>query len=159
MSWDGRWQTKNTSGYCGKARARRKPFDGKRSTTIAKRMKHQVLKVAVLVTLIGPASALAVPILLIDSGGQLTGALNVEVNGTLFDVTVQDGTCIGLFAGCDELEDFTFRSEADALAASKALLDQVVRDGPGGLFDSDPSLNSGCENNTGMSRPLLNLVG
>jgi hypothetical protein len=76
------------------------------------------------------------------SGTELTGALNVDVNGTLYDVAFLEGSCIGLFAGCTS---FTFTTSADALAAAQALLDTVFLDVGAGAFDSIPSLTFGCE--------------
>ena len=77
-------------------------------------------------------------------GGQLMGASDVLVDGNLYDVQFLDGTCIGRYNGCDEDSDFTFQTQASALLASQALLDQVFLDGVDGLFDSDPSLTNGC---------------
>ena len=77
--------------------------------------------------------------------GQLMGASDVLVDGSLYDVQFLDGTCIDLYNGCDELSDFTFQSQALAELAAQALLDQVFLDGPSGAFDSDPSLTNGCE--------------
>ncbi len=73
--------------------------------------------------------------LLVVSGGILTGAKGVDVGGTLYDVEFMDGTCVALFNGCDNpATDLTFTTQADALAASQALLDQVFLDGgPGQL--------------------------
>jgi hypothetical protein len=59
-----------------------------------------------------------------------------------------DGTCVALFDGCDSVTDFTFSTDADALAASQALLDQVFLDTAQGDFDADPGLTSGCINTT-----------
>jgi len=78
-------------------------------------------------------------------GGVLYGATGVSVNGTLYDVSFVDGTCIGLFSGCDSQLDFPFSSAAAAVAASQALLEQVFLDGPLGAFDSNPTLTRGCE--------------
>jgi hypothetical protein len=78
-------------------------------------------------------------------GGILYGASGVDVGGTLYDVEFVDGTCIDLFNGCDELSDFTFKTEAAAALASLALVDQVFRDVALGDFDSDPLLTNGCE--------------
>ena len=78
------------------------------------------------------------------SGGQLVGAENVDVGGTLYDVTFGDGTCVGLFDGCDALSDFAITDASTALAAADALLDQVLLDVGLGLFDTDPTLTSGC---------------
>lgn len=81
-----------------------------------------------------------------DDLGNLLGASNVNVGGNLFDVTFEEGTCVEHFGGCDSASDFTFQTEADALAASDALLEQVFLDAPAapGNFDSDPSLLHGC---------------
>lgn len=76
--------------------------------------------------------------------GQLMGASGVNVDGNLYDVQFLDGTCIGLYNGCDEISDFTFQTEASALLASQALLDQVFLDSPEGMFDSNPPLTNGC---------------
>jgi hypothetical protein len=76
-------------------------------------------------------------------GGQLMGATGVDVGGTLYDVAFLDGSCIGLFAGCDETSDFVFNSQADAYSASTALLEQVLLDGPYGDFDSEYGLVNG----------------
>ena len=81
----------------------------------------------------------------IDAGGNLLGASNVDVGGSLYDVEFVDGFCATLFNGCDDLADFEFTTNADAILASTALLRQVFVDiviGP--LFDSDPSLTVGC---------------
>jgi hypothetical protein len=80
----------------------------------------------------------------IVSSGTLTGATNVNVNGTLYNVEFVDGTCVGLFGGCDSASDFTFQSSSDAQAAAQALLDQVFLDGVSGQFDSQPQLTLGC---------------
>jgi hypothetical protein len=59
-------------------------------------------------------------------GGQLIGASGVIVNGNTYDVEFQTGSCIDLYNDCDDpVADFTFQSEADANAASQAILDQV----------------------------------
>ncbi len=77
------------------------------------------------------------------SGGQLLGASGVIVDGISYDVEFLDGTCIALYNGCDEVSDFTFQTEAAALLAAQALLDQVFLDGIG-FFDSAPELTNGC---------------
>lgn len=82
--------------------------------------------------------------LLVDGDGQFTGATRVNVGGSLYDVDFKEGSCIGLFNGCDELSDFTFTTETGAKAAAQALLDQVFIDGPAGDFDMMPTLTFGC---------------
>jgi len=76
--------------------------------------------------------------------GQLMGASNVLVDGNLYDVQFLDGTCIDLYNGCDEVSDFTFQTQAAAILAAQALLDQVILDGGVGQFDSQPGLTFGC---------------
>ena len=76
--------------------------------------------------------------------GELVGATGVNVGGSVYDMTIAEGTCIDLYGGCDELSDFTFTSLADAQAAAQALFDQVLLDGPLGNFDTVPNLNIGC---------------
>ena len=80
------------------------------------------------------------------NGNILTGATGVNVGGTLYDVVFVDGTCVAIFDGCDDpATDFDFTTEADALAASQALLDQVFLNvSGGGQFDSTPALTFGC---------------
>ena len=89
----------------------------------------------------GTASATAI---LNVVGGQLTGAQNVQVGGALYDVQFIDDSCINVFDGCDDVSDFDFDNALDAVAAGQALLDQVLLDGPEGLFDTDPTATSGC---------------
>jgi hypothetical protein len=88
----------------------------------------------------GPSNAATLDVV----GGQLVGAFDVNVGGTLYDVEFVDGTCVAFYSGCDELSDFTFQTQATADMASQALLDQVFLDGGLGNFDTDPTLTSGC---------------
>ena len=81
-------------------------------------------------------------------GGQLLGASDVIVDGSLYDVEFLSGTCIALFNGCDDVSDFTFQSQAAAISASQVLLDQVFLDGPSGDFDSLPQLSLGCSDSS-----------
>lgn len=76
------------------------------------------------------------------TGGILTGATGVNVGGTLYSVSFQDGTCAELFSGCDSDADFLFNQVTGNLAA-QALLDQVFLDGPDGPFDSAPQMTRG----------------
>ena len=83
-----------------------------------------------------------------SGSGQLTGAQNVDLNGTLYDVTFVDGTCIALFSGCDALADFDFITAATATVAANALLNQVFTDTGSGSFDTEPELAFGCTSST-----------
>ena len=77
-------------------------------------------------------------------GGQLYGASDVLVDGSLYDVQFLDGACIDLYNWCDEASDFTFQTQASAILAAQALLDQVFIDGPEGNFGSIGNLTNGC---------------
>jgi len=99
-----------------------------------------LLSVAVLFILTASAASAAT---LNVSGGQLLGASDVIVAGDLYNVEFLDGTCIDLYSGCDDVSDFTFQTEAAALLASQALMDQVFVDGAFS-FDTSPSLTFGC---------------
>ncbi len=102
---------------------------------------------AALVLMAGGAQAATLNVI----GGQLYGASGVDVGGTLYDVEFLDGSCITLFTGCDDASDFTFQSQAAALLASQALLDQVFFEGVT-LFDWLPPSVTGCmPTNTGCS--------
>lgn len=105
------------------------------------KMKNKFLILISVFLLIGPLTANADPIVV---DGELVGATNVNVDGTLYDVFFDDGPCVVLFSGCDETSDFEFQTLAAALLAAEALLNQVFLDGAF-LFDSVPSLTSGCE--------------
>ena len=96
-----------------------------------------VLGVVLVMTINTYASAANI----IDGSGNLLGATDVNVNGSLYDVMFMDGTCIGLFGGCDGIDDFTFQTIENAVTASHALLDQVFV----GLYDEKPELTNGIE--------------
>ena len=74
----------------------------------------------------------------VDGAGILTGATDVDVGGSLYDVYFMDGSCNSLFNGCTE---FTFTDHASAGLASQALLDQVFI----GVYDTDPNKTNGIE--------------
>lgn len=88
-----------------------------------------------------PAASAATQVV---SGGILLGADDVVVEGSAYNVRFQEGTCIGIFAGCDSVNDFTFKSESAAIAASLALAGQVLVDTPSGNFASVTNLTFGC---------------
>ena len=100
----------------------------------------------------GAAAALALglgaaPVLsatLVVDGGSLVGAEGVEVGGALYNVSFENGTCEGLFNGCDASTSFGFSTAGDAEAAVEALLAQVFLDTPSGAFDSAPDMTEGC---------------
>ena len=89
--------------------------------------------------LIAAPAAAATPT--VNGSGQLTGATGVTVSGSTYTVTFTDGTCAGLFSGCDAVSDFTFQTQAAAQAAAAALLAQVI---VGTSFDTAPGTTFGC---------------
>ena len=65
--------------------------------------------------------------------GELVGASDVLVDGTLYDVKFQDGTCVDLFDGCDEVSDFPgedwgWRPERSVFVSPDAWVDTIGRD-------------------------------
>jgi hypothetical protein len=96
---------------------------------------------AIALALSTPASA---AMLVIDGNGELAGATDVDVGGTLYNVTFAEGSCISLFNGCDQLSDFAFQNLASAENAALALLAQVFAPNP--AYSSAPELTAGCEN-------------
>lgn len=116
-------------------------------------MKELISKSFVYVTLMLAALALspavyASPVLKIDSSGNLAGASGVNVNGTLYDVAFQDGSCNSLFYSCSS---FAFSTLDGAFAAAKSLVDEVFV----GEYSSSPSKTAGCELDTGYCDVLI----
>jgi hypothetical protein len=91
------------------------------------------------------AAATASPTLITDSSGKLTGAKNVNVGGTLYNVTFADGSCNSLFNGCVQ-SAFAFNSRAVASIAAQALFDFVFTDHVGAQFDTLGNTTLGCDN-------------
>ena len=79
--------------------------------------------------------------------GELRGATNVEVLGTLYIVEFGDTLAVGANPFLDDScqSSATWSCIDAAAAASQALLDQVFLDGPLGAFDSQPGLTRGCD--------------
>lgn len=91
--------------------------------------------------------ASATPIAIVESG-KLVGATGVMVNGVSYDVEFVDGTCIGVFSGCNP-SLFAFNTMSDATTAAEALLNQVFSNAfAGGLYDVNPGILSGCNAGT-----------
>ena len=82
--------------------------------------------------------------LVIDGSGELTGVSGLNVGGTFYDVSFLEGTCIGIFSGCDSTTDFAFDTLASATLAGQALLDQVFSPS-NPTYDSVPGLTIGCD--------------
>lgn len=100
------------------------------------------LKLAGSCLLLGLSAPLAAAELIV-SNGELVGASGVSISGSLYDVSFVEGSCISVFAGCDEATDFNFATANEANAAASALQFQVFDDG--GIFDTNPELTFGCE--------------
>jgi hypothetical protein len=106
-------------------------------------MRQTGIVIAAIALLLLPKNDVADPFLDIQDG-ELLGASGIDVEGTLYDVNFQVGTCVEIFNGCDDDSKFDFDSEFDAVPALQALLDQVFLDGALGQFDSIPTLTAGC---------------
>jgi len=121
------------------------------------------LKLAISILGLAPVAAVAMPILNVDSSGQLLGASNVDVSGSSYNVEFVEGDCYDVYDGC-QAANFTFTTAAAARAASEALLAQVFTDSAiNGLgdFDSLPYLTAGCTSPTlcGAMTPYLIAFG
>ncbi|PPD28322.1 MAG: hypothetical protein CTY19_18670 [Methylomonas sp.] len=84
---------------------------------------------AVLFLLLLPLHSSSAASLVTDSNGILTGARDILVGVNKYDVFIGDGTCVGLFSGCDEQSDFPFQSADSARAASQILYSLIIADG------------------------------
>ena len=100
--------------------------------------KFRVIMMTIVFNIALLSSVNASVILQVNGAGILTGATGVVVNGSTYDVEFLDGTCQGLFNGCDGYDDFTFHTAATSLAASQALVDQVFP-----VFNNNEKIN-GC---------------
>lgn len=104
------------------------------------------------------AAAKAGVIRTLDANGQLTGARNVDVGGTLYDISFVEGSCFSVFSGCNQNSDFDFFGLEQAGVAAQALVDQVFLDVLEGQFDSDPSLTLGCSSTVACSVAVPSFV-
>ena len=91
------------------------------------------------------ASAHGTPLLQlqINSSGELTGATGVEVDGLFYNVSLKQGSCVELYAGCNP-DDFPFQTESVAEDAANALIQNMFIDGPNGNFATDLNKITGC---------------
>ena len=99
---------------------------------------------AVLVLVAGGAQAATLNVV----GGQLIGASGVIVDGSSYNVEFQVGTCIDLYSGCDDVSDFTFQTQAAAVLASQAIVDQVWVDVSVETFPAGNAYSLGCDAST-----------
>jgi hypothetical protein len=128
-------------------------------------MLRKLIGACVGLTMMGMAGTACAAVTWQWNGNVLTGASGVVVNGSAYDVAFEDGTCAGIFSGCDDVtDDFAFNTFEDAVAATEALRDTVLLDtginGSPADFNSDPSLTNGCtsDRNCGAYVPY-NLIG
>ena len=107
-------------------------------------MNSNIVRVVFVIGLILGFSTVANSATLIVNSGKLIGATDVQVGGSLYDVTLTDGICSDLFDGCDATSDFPFTDAVTAQLAAQALYDQVLIDSGAGNFDSNPGTVEGC---------------
>ncbi|WP_425100564.1 VPLPA-CTERM sorting domain-containing protein [Tropicibacter sp. S64] len=79
--------------------------------------------------------------------GSVHGATGVIVGGNTYTVTFQDGSCAGLFSGCDEQTDFPFPS-----VPGSAVLTSLANDAVNALLTQVFPLISGVEANPRLIR-------
>ena len=94
------------------------------------------------------------------SSGILTGVNGLDVNGTFYDVSFQDGTCAQIFGGCVDQNEINSRNGGgDPMAALNALRIAIFFDGPLGNFDSNINLTFGCSDapNCAILTPIFNI--
>lgn len=93
---------------------------------------HSLSRLAAVALLSFGAPLLAAPTLQLDPTTQkLIGAEGVTVDGRLYNVAFQQGTCSEVYADCS-VSGFTFKTVEAAVVASQALMDFVFV----GRFDS-----------------------
>jgi hypothetical protein len=96
-------------------------------------------------------SASAYSATLVLDGGQLIGADGITFDGYTASVRFVEGTCAGLFDGCDAASDLAFGAVSNSLTeavdlgavANSALREQVFAANP--IYDTNPQLTFGCE--------------
>ncbi|GFE50838.1 hypothetical protein So717_25910 [Roseobacter cerasinus] len=118
-------------------------------------MTIKTLALAAALSALTAASGFAATVQLNVVGGQLLGARNVDVNGTLYDVEFVDDTCAAIFGGCDDVSDFDFPTLGLAEAAAISLGETVFVDGPLGNFDSDHGLTAGISSAGGLGFGII----
>ncbi len=107
-------------------------------------MYRKLIGACVGLAMMGMAGTAGAVVLNVSVDGELLGATGVNVDGTLYNVTFVDGSCVDLFSGCNEFADFTFIDAAAAFFAAEALMATVFTDSGAGLFDTMPELTFGC---------------
>jgi len=102
-----------------------------------------LFRVAIATYVFALATQVSAAAIQVNANGVLVGAKNVFVLGKTYDVSFVDGSCASHFNNCTS-SAFTFQTQADALQAAQALLDQVFVNGPEGSFDFQPEKTFGC---------------
>ena len=92
-------------------------------------------------TFLLPITAYTMPILTLDDSGNLSGAKNVNVSDTLYDVSFVDGSFDSIFGSDTNLDA---RSNDEATAFSLALNNQVFLDVSSGNYNTEANLTNGC---------------
>jgi hypothetical protein len=96
---------------------------------------HTLCCIALLGSLLVCVDAHADPMLIVDGSGHWTGANNVTVNGSDYNVAFAAGTCAAVFGACDQ-DHFAFSTSPPALSAQIAINQLAVE----GHFENSPQL-------------------
>lgn len=110
-------------------------------------MSNYLIRILILlpaIIVISISSSANAAILNVSPFGVLMGASQVFIEGNRYNVSFENGSCQGIFSGCDSPLDFAFRNQTDAIAGAQALMNQVFLDAPQGQYDSTPNITNGC---------------
>lgn len=99
----------------------------------------------ILLTLLFSATTSAAVIKLDIRDGQLHGASNIGIDGTLYDVEFFEGTCEDVFSGCTTTSNLLFNSLELAKKATQTIIDLLFVDSSSGQFGNMPYLTFGCD--------------
>lgn len=108
-------------------------------------MKHITFSILIFLSTYSSFSSAAV---LQITAGSLTGATDIDVDGTRYDVEFISQNCYGLFSGCNS-NTFQFNNATLASLASAALAQQVFNDFNSVHlnYDTNPQFTSNITNN------------
>ena len=101
---------------------------------------------AVLFLILLPLHSSSAASLVTDSNNILIGATGINVNGSVYNVKIGDGTCAALFNGCDQNTDFLFQSQSTLESAFFALQQLIDNDA---RYATNPDSIAGCTNLAG----------
>ena len=109
---------------------------------VKSRLLLLICLLSILLSLSTISTSKAATLIIEDGTNFLLGATDVLVNGSSYNVSFIDQSCVSAFNGCNNISDFVFQTEPEANMASQALLDQVLT----GIYDDAPTATKGLNN-------------